>query len=117
QTVVVSDQCVGNFGGDAASQLQALGVRSERQYVQRSFHGLAQRERCRVESQFASLDLGEVENVVDDSQQRLGRAFHYAEVLALPRRQRRVERQFGHANDSVHGRANLVTHVGQEFGL
>ena len=36
-----------------------------------------------VEAQLAGLDLGEVEDVVDDRQQRLGRALDQAEVLAL----------------------------------
>ena len=31
--------------------------------------------------------------------------------------QLRFQRQLGHAKDSVHGRADLVAHVGQEFAL
>ena len=39
------------------------------------------------------------------------------QVLLLLRRQWRVEHQFGHADDGVHGRADLVAHVGQELAL
>ncbi len=39
------------------------------------------------------------------------------DVLALPGRQGGAQRQLGHAQDAVHGRADLVAHVGEELGL
>ena len=117
QPAGVADQRVGDIGGDPAGQLQALGVRRSARVCSVSFHGFAQRERCRVEAELAGLDLGEIEDVVDDRQQRIGRAFHQAEVLALPRRQVGVEGQLGHADDAVHRRADLVAHVGEELAL
>ena len=39
------------------------------------------------------------------------------EVFALVVRQLGIEDQFGHADDRVHWRANLVTHVGEEVAL
>ena len=39
------------------------------------------------------------------------------QVVALAVGQRRVEHQFGHADDGVHRRADLVAHVGQEIAL
>ncbi len=49
--------------------------------------------------------------------QRIGRALDEAEVLTLARRQVGIEGQLGHADDAVHGRANLVAHVGEELAL
>ena len=78
---------------------------------------LGEIERGRVEHELAGVDLGEVENVVDDGQQRIAR-FHddVGECLLL-----RVEfgfgEEFGHAEHAVHRRADLVAHIGQEFRL
>ena len=38
-------------------------------------------------------------------------------VLALFGVERGIERKFRHAEDAVHGRADLVTHIGEEFTL
>ncbi len=42
QAIVVADQRVRNIGGDPASQLEALGVRTHRQRFERSLDGVAQ---------------------------------------------------------------------------
>ena len=46
-----------------------------------------------------------------------GRRLDQAQVLALLRGERGVQGQVGHAEDAVHGRADLVAHVGQEHAL
>ena len=61
--------------------------------------------------------LAEVEQVVDDDEQVVGRRLDRFETLPLVFGQRRVQGQFGHAEDGVHGRANLVADVGQELVL
>ena len=71
----------------------------------------------RLEVELARLDLGEVENVVDDRQQRFGRVAGRLEVLPLLARQLGVEHQIGHAEDGVHRRADFVAHVGEEGAL
>ena len=47
----------------------------------------------------------------------LPRRFDHPQILALLGGQGRVEGQVGHAEDAVHGRADLVAHVRQEFAL
>ena len=84
---------------------------------QRVVERVAQRELRRVEVKLARFDLREVEDVVDELQQRVRRALHHAEILALLRRQLGVERELGHADDAVHRRADLVAHVRQELAL
>ncbi len=84
-------------------------------------HGVVQRiaevEVDQIQVEFTGLDLGEVEDVVDHGQQVIGRELHHPKVLSLLRAKVGVERQLGHADDAVQGRADLVAHVGQEFAL
>ena len=71
----------------------------------------------RVQLELAGLDLGEVEHVVDDAEQGVGRRLDRLQVLPLVVGQGRVEGQLGHAEDGVHGGADLVADVGQELAL
>ena len=61
--------------------------------------------------------LGEVEDVVDDREQRLGGGVDGGRVLALLGIELRVEQQRCHPDDAVHRRADLVAHVGEELRL
>ena len=66
----------------------------------------------------ARLDLGEIENVVDDRQQVLARVEHRAGILPLPRASEvAFQQEFRHAHDGVQGRADFVAHIGQEVAL
>ena len=80
-------------------------------------HQLADRERNRLELELARFDLREVEDVVEDREQRIGRRLDRHQVVALMLVEAGVERQLGHADDPVHRGADLVAHVGQEFAL
>ena len=66
---------------------------------------------------FARFDLGEVENVVDDVEQRVGGELHRFEIVALLRGQFCLKREIGHADDAVERRSDLVAHVGEELAL
>ncbi len=70
-----------------------------------------------VDFELAGFDLREVEDVVDDPEQRRGARADGLRELALRRLQRRVEQQLRHADHAVHRRADLVTHVGEEVRL
>ena len=73
---------------------------------------------ARFYARLAGLDLGEVQHVVDDRQQRLGGGDDAAREVGRGRRQiGLVGQQAREADDAGQGRANLVAHVGQEFGL
>ncbi len=87
-------------------------------------HGGGQRVEDFIELEFgrrqfhaARLDLGEVEHVVEDGQQRLARHAHHGQVFALLRRERRVGQQVDHAQHGIHGGADFMAHVGHEVAL
>ncbi len=71
----------------------------------------------RVQLEPAGLDLREVEDVVDDRQERLARRVDGLGVVALLGVERRVEQQPAHPDDGVHRGPDLVAHRGQERAL
>jgi hypothetical protein len=66
---------------------------------------------------FPGLDLREIEDVVDDRHQALGRGPDGADEIALLVVELRLREEIGHADDAVHRRPDLVRHVGEELGL
>ena len=60
------------------------------------------------------LDLGEVEDVIDDTEERLCRALDQLRRPALFVRELGVEQQLRHTQHRVHGRSDLVAHVCQK---
>ena len=71
-----------------------------------------------AERELPRFDLGEIQNVVDQSKQVLAVLLHSVQHLARLRRQLAVQailHQLGIAEDGVERRAELVTHVGQEL--
>src|SRR5882672_12260215 len=63
------------------------------------------------EIDLARLDLGEIENAVDDLQQRFARAMHALGEAPLGRGELRFEQQLRHSEHTAHRRAYLVAHV------
>jgi len=65
----------------------------------------------RLQVELLRLDLGEIEDVVDQAEQRFAAGAHDLGILALLIVQLRIQQEPGHADDPVHGR------VGQELAL
>src|SRR5207248_334746 len=93
QPVRVPDQCVRHFRRHVHCQLQALCVGAERQGRADVAEGLAKAEGNGFEVELAGLDLGEVQDVVQERQERVGRSFDGLEVLALLGGELRVQGQ------------------------
>ena len=102
---------------DVAGELQFLGVRARRHQLHDVLYCMVQIETDRLDLELAGLDLREVENVVDDGEERFARAADGFQVTLLLRIERRFQQQFGEAQDAVHWRADFVAHVGQELRL
>ena len=83
QPAGVAHQGVGTSGRDVTGQLQSLRVGPHGQQFERRREAVGQVERDDVEGELAGLDLREVEDVVDDGQQRLAGRLDDVEVLAL----------------------------------
>ncbi len=76
-------------------------------------------DRLAVDGQAAGLDLGDVENAVDQGQQVVGRLLDIAGILVDSLRIGDLQRaqHVGKADDGVERRPQLMAHIGDEFGL
>ena len=113
----IADQPLRHRAADRQRQLQSLLMGARAQRAHSVPDRAARIERHALERQLAGLDLREVEDVVDQSQQRARRVARRRQVLALLAREPGVERELGHAEDRVHRRADLVAHVREELAL
>ena len=80
----------------------------------------AQREEPALELHLTGLDLGQVEDVVDQREQVVGRGEDVVQVLVLllvHLAEQLLLEHLGEADDRVQRRPQLVAHVGQELGL
>jgi hypothetical protein len=75
---------------------------------------LGGREAYLLQHHFAGLQLGQVQNIVDDDQQIVGGSGNGLPVAALGRSQGGFSQQLAHSQNGVHGRADFVAHIGQE---
>ena len=103
--------------GDVEDQLQALaGGLVGQQGAQRGQETVEGELRA-LHAQHAGLDLGDVQHVVDDTQQVMTGLLHVPQMILLPRVLGRLQGQMRHAHDGVQRGADLVAHVGQEVRL
>ena len=79
------------------------------------FEAISQVERLVLDLQLSCLDLGIIENIVDDRQQGVAAVTDDLRVFGLFGRQRRIEQQPGHADHRVHGSADFVAHRGEKL--
>ena len=115
QPAGVADRALGHKLSDVQHQLDALVGGSLGEELDRLLHHVLGAEVNRLQANAARLDLREIEDVVDDLQQRISRGANRVDVLALLERQLGVEQETRHADDPVHRRADLVAHRGQEL--
>jgi len=106
-----------NVRVDPAGQLQSFAVSAQCQALQRVAQVVAQVKLGGFKLELAGIDLGKIENVVDDGAQRIRRGLDELQALTLIPGQFRIKEQFREPENAVHGRANFVAHVGQEFAL
>ena len=117
QTARVAIPRVGHIRRNVQRQLQSLFVRFDREGFDGGAELFPEREFECLQFKFARFHLGEVEDVVEQAQERIGRAFHRLEETTLCLGQRRVQRQVGHAHDGIHRGADFVAHIRQELAL
>ena len=79
--------------------------------------GLPELEGYRLDLHLARFDLGKIQYVINDAEQGRRRSFDNGQTLHLIMIQKCIHQQIGHADHSVHRRADLMTHVRDEFTL
>ena len=113
----VAAQAARHLRIDRAGDFEPLGLGALAKQLDHVLDRLDQVEDDLLEIDLAGLDLGKIEDLVDDFEQVLGRTL---DCLGKPRLvvvQPALQQQFVHAHDAVHRRADLVAHVGEELGF
>ena len=108
------------FWSISTSNDELAVVRLVAERTRRRLDQIAQQHFLRVDRDGAGLDLGEIENVADQVQQIGSGAVNGAGELDLLRHQVAVgvfRKLLPEDQDAVQRRAQLVRHVGEEFGL
>ncbi len=99
-------------------QRQALSLRLRREHQKGVVREVDRSHRSRRELELAGLQLGEIQDVVDDRQQRLAGRQDAVQVASTNLVQTRAFRQqVGEAQDRGQRRADFVAHIGQELAL
>ena len=98
-----------------ADKLQPLLLGAESERDGEVFHQGAEVKVEQLQVELARLNLGEIQDVVDDLEQGLGATFNGPGSPLLFVVQRTVQQQIGHADDAIHRRTDLVAHVSQEL--
>ena len=103
-----------NLAFEHVGRVQILFHRPRGHEIERRFDTFAQIEGLRLDVHAAGFDLGEVQHVVDDSEQRIARFADRAHIVALLDVELGIEQEPAHADDRVHRRAYLVAHGCEE---
>ena len=97
--------------------VEALLQRAGGHELERRLDALAEVERGAVQVEPAGLDLREVEDVVDDAEERVAAVPGHLRIVALLGSELRVQQEPGHPDHRVERRPDLVAHGGQERAL
>ena len=103
-----------HVGRHFREQLEMLFARPHGEEAGRGVHHFRHVERDRFKLEVLRLDLGIIENVIQDHQQRLGRRAHELQRAALLGRQLGIEDQLHEAEYRIHRSTDLVAHVREE---
>ena len=95
-------------------QVDVLGAQQAGHGRRQLRHQPLQAEGQKLQRHLAGLDLGQVEQVVQQVQQRFRRVLAAAQVVQLLRGHRRLHQQLVQTQNAIHRRAQFVAHIGQE---
>ena len=106
-------------GAERRGDLDAFALGSGREQFHHAFDQLAQIDRLDDEIEMAGLDLREIEDLVDERDQRAARTADRLDVARILGIERGLAQEVGHAEDAADRGADLVAHRRQEarFGL
>ena len=117
QPRLVADDEFGQLIIQVQNKLQAFLADLENKGVGHALDRVGQVEGFVFELQLAGLDLGKIQNLIDDPEQTARAGSHDFRGLPLLVAQLHVQQQIGHADDRVQGRAQFVGQVGDERAL
>ncbi len=116
-TRIITHQFDRHIGGDVACNVDPLVKRMGRHQFAHLFNQGGDAKRFFTQINFTGFNFGEVENIVDDRQQRFCGALHRTRVGALCGREFRFQQKADHAQNTVHWCTDFMAHGGQKLAL
>ena len=113
----ITHQAVRHVAANDGGEVNFLIRIASRSIFENAVHDVAQGKIFLHDIHFTRFNLGEIKNVVDDVEQRIGARSGGGGEFLLPRVEARLRKQFNHAENAAQRRANLVTHVREKFAL
>ena len=104
-------------GAERGGDLDALALGARRQQFDHALDKPAQIDRLDHEIETPGLDLGQIEDFVDQRDQRAARAANRFDVACILRIERSLAQQVGHAENAADRGADLVAHRRQKARL
>src|SRR5688572_1539114 len=102
---------------DATDQFDALLVGKYCIWPRNFINQISDAKVDRLKLEPAGLNLGEIEDIVDNGQQRIRRTSSGNEKISLFGGEIGIQCKLGHANHSVEWSPDLMTHIRQKFAL
>src|SRR5215471_7555658 len=101
ETNRVAEDTIGQIGLNVAPQLQFFLVSARGKQTHCVFEGVTELEVSLVEFELPSLDLREIEQVIDQREQGIRGVLDHAQVFALLAGERSAQRKLGHSHNRV----------------
>ena len=102
------------FGRCLPAEVKLLGASLIGESLDDILHDAPQVEIHVVQNDLPSLDLGQVQDVIDERQKRAAAGLDDLGVSELLFAETGIEEQLQYADDAIHRRADFMAHVGQE---
>ena len=106
--VTKDHQVILDRGRDVCAEIEILALGSETEHLVDVSNNDREGELHFLDIQSSAFDLGEVEDVVDDGEQRIRRPVYVFRVISLLIAEVKIQQQLGHSNNPCDGRPDLV---------
>src|SRR5713101_8572795 len=117
QAVWVTHQLGRDIRHDVVSQLKALGIGAHSYRCGGFCNECAQIKVSLLKLKVASLRCGQIEDIVNQTQERVPSSPESPNICPLLTVQRGLPKQISHTNDGIHRSTNFMAHVGKEFSF
>ena len=117
EALEVSDKFARELGIDVEVQFETFLRRAVSENIDRLGEKGVDLDRELLQLHLGGLELGEIEDVIDEVEERLAARADHVHQLFLLGLQAELNEETGRTDDAVHRGANFVTHVGEEVPL
>ncbi|MFM1945251.1 MAG: hypothetical protein RI897_4233 [Verrucomicrobiota bacterium] len=113
----VAVQAIGHISIDESDEFDPFGLGAIGDHFYRGIDGGPEVEVDLIEVDFSGLDLGEVEDFINDVEEGFRAVVDSFDVFGLVAVEAGIAEEDGHADDAVQGGSDFVADIGEELGF